>query len=82
MIRNLTFALLLLATCACTPKNYPSTYTDETGVYKQVHDNVYHRKGDHITAKGYREYKLIGWKKGDSQTVLQPSQQVATKPKD
>lgn len=64
MIRNLTFAILFALTFSgCSRIEYPATYSDETGTYRQVHGNAYHKVGDKLTAKGYKEYRLV-WDKG------------------
>jgi hypothetical protein len=63
MFKNLIFALLFAASLSSCAKGYwPDQYVDETGIYTRVHGNVYHKKGDRITSKGYREYKLTGGK--------------------
>jgi hypothetical protein len=64
MIRNLTFALFFAYfTTGCSRIEYPATYTDETGSYRHVRGNIYYKNGDRISAKSYREYRLI-WDKG------------------
>lgn len=72
MIKNLIFALLFaysLTSC----QQYPQTYTDATGVYTHIKGNRYHKKGDKLTHKGYREYKLVkdkGFSSDPSQIVV------------
>ena len=64
MFKNFAFALLFAYfVTGCSRYEYPSTYSDETGSYRHVHGNVYYKNGEQLTAKGYKEYRLI-WDKG------------------
>jgi hypothetical protein len=67
MLRNLTFALLFAAVVSCNRSQYPATYTDATGTYTRITGNEYHKKGDRLTAKGYRVYKMR-FEKGEQTT--------------
>lgn len=78
MFRNLVFAILFFAVVGCNRNDYPTTFTDATGTYRQVQGNQYHRIGDKLTSKGYRVYKMKfvkGFENDPSQVVVNEAAQ-------